>query len=146
MGEIVTIWLVRFKRGGRSGSTGAAGRFGGIIEGDTSRRGRGGVAGGMKMYVVRDIFRCKPGKAKELVAKFKQSIKSMEQLDGFSNVRLMVDAVADYWTVVLESDVATLEQFEQHLREWGTRPDVREAMDGYMELVEGGRREIFRIA
>lgn len=98
------------------------------------------------MYVVRDIFRCKPGKAKELVAKFKQSIKSMEQLDGFSNVRLMVDAVADYWTVVLESDVATLEQFEQHLREWGTRPDVREAMDGYMELVEGGRREIFRIA
>jgi len=98
------------------------------------------------MYVVRDIFRCKPGKAKELVAKFKTSIKSMEQLDGFSNVRLMVDAVADYWTVVLESDVATLEQFEQHLREWGARPEVREAMEGYMELLEGGRREIFRIA
>ena len=98
------------------------------------------------MYVVRDIFRCKPGKAKELIGKFKQSIKSMEQLDGFSNIRLMVDAVADYWTVVLESDVATLEQFEQHLREWGTRPEVREAMDGYMDLVEGGRREIFRIA
>lgn len=98
------------------------------------------------MYVVRDIFRCKPGKAKELIGKFKLSIKSMEQLDGFSNIRLMVDAVADYWTVVLESDVATLEQFEQHLREWGTRPEVREAMDGYMDLVEGGRREIFRIA
>jgi heme-degrading monooxygenase HmoA len=98
------------------------------------------------MYVVRDIFRCKPGKAKELVAKFKKTIKSMEQLDGFSNIRLMVDAVADYWTVVLESDVATLEQFEQHLREWGARPEVRDAMEGYMELVEGGRREIFRIA
>ena len=98
------------------------------------------------MYVVRDIFRCKPGKAKELVVKFKKTIKSMEQLDGFSNIRLMVDAVADYWTVVLESDVATLEQFEQHLREWGARPEVRDAMEGYMELVEGGRREIFRIA
>jgi hypothetical protein len=47
---------------------------------------------------------------------------------------------------VLESDVATLEQFEQHLREWGARPEVRDAMEGYMELVEGGRREIFRIA
>lgn len=98
------------------------------------------------MYVVRDIFRCKPGKAKELVGKFKKSIKSMEQLDGFANIRLMVDAVADYWTVVLESDVATLEQFERHMAEWGARPDVREAMEGYMELVEGGRREIFRIA
>jgi heme-degrading monooxygenase HmoA len=98
------------------------------------------------MYVVRDIFRCKPGKAKELVAKFKKSVKSMEQLDGFSNVRVLVDAVADYWTVVVESDVATLEQFEGHQREWGARPEVREAMEGYMDLVEGGRREIFRIA
>ena len=98
------------------------------------------------MYVVRDIFRCKPGKAKDLVAKFKKTIQSMEQLDGFSNVRLMVDAVADYWTVVLESDVATLEQFERHMREFGARPEVREAMEGYMDLVEGGRREIFKIA
>ena len=98
------------------------------------------------MYVVRDIFRCKPGKAKELVAKFKRTIASMETLDGFSNVRLMVDVVADYWTVVLESDVASLEQFERHMREFGARPEVREAMEGYMDLVEGGRREIFRIA
>lgn len=98
------------------------------------------------MYVVRDIFRCKPGKAKDLIAKFKVTIKSMEQLDGFTNVRLLVDAVADYWTVVLESDVATLEQFERHMREYGARPEVREAMEGYMDLVEGGRREIFRIA
>ncbi|PYQ25703.1 MAG: hypothetical protein DMF56_26710 [Acidobacteria bacterium] len=99
----------------------------------------------MKMYVIRDVFRCKPGKAKELVAKFKQSIGSMEQVDGFVNVRLMVDVVADYWTVVLESDVASLEQFEKHMSEWSSRAEVREAMAGYMDLVEGGRREIFRI-
>jgi heme-degrading monooxygenase HmoA len=98
------------------------------------------------MYVVRDIFRCKPGKAKELIGKFKKTVKSMEQLDGFSNIRILVDVVADYWTVVLESDVATLEQFESHMRDFGARPEVREAMEGYMELVEGGRREIFRIA
>jgi len=97
------------------------------------------------MYVVRDIFRCKPGKAKELVEKFKKSIGSMEQLDGFVNVRLMVDFVADYWTVVLESDIASLEQFEKHMSEWSSRAEVREAMAGYMDLVEGGRREIFRI-
>jgi len=98
------------------------------------------------MYVIRDIFRCKPGKAKELVAKFKASLKSAERDDGFANSRVLVDVVADYWTVVVESDVASLEQFEQHMREWGTRAEVREAMEGYMDLVEGGRREIFRIA
>lgn len=98
------------------------------------------------MYVVRDIFRCKPGKAKDLIGKFKASLKSAEQHDGFSNSRVLVDVVADYWTVVIESDVASLEQFEQHMREFGTRPEVREAMEGYMDLVEGGRREIFRIA
>jgi heme-degrading monooxygenase HmoA len=97
------------------------------------------------MYVVRDVFRCKAGKAKELVAKFKKSIESMERVDGFVNVRLMVDFVADYWTVVLESDVASLEQFEKHMSEWSSRPEVREAMEGYMDLVEDGRREIFRI-
>jgi len=97
------------------------------------------------MYVIRDIFRCKPGKAKDLVGKFKRSIESMERVDGFTNVRLMVDAVADYWTVVLESDVETLDQFERHLQEWGARAEVREAMEGYMDLVDGGRREIFRI-
>lgn len=98
------------------------------------------------MFVVRDIFRCKPGKAKELVAKFRKTVPSMEQLDGFSNIRILVDAVADYWTVVVEADVATLEQFERHMREFGTRAEVREAMDGYMELVDGGRREIWRVA
>lgn len=97
------------------------------------------------MYVVRDIFRCKPGKAKELVEKFKRTVASMEQHDRFRNTRIMVDAVADYWTVVLEADVETLADFERHQAEFGTRPEVREAMAGYMDLVIEGRREIFRI-
>ena len=97
------------------------------------------------MYVVRDIFRCKPGKAKELVEKFKKTVASMETNDRFRNTRVMVDAVAEYWTVVLEADVETLADFEKHMSEYGTRPEVREAMAGYMDLVIEGRREIFRI-
>ena len=97
------------------------------------------------MFVIRDIFRCKPGRAKELAERFKRTIPSCEQHDGFRNCRVMVDAVADYWTVVLECDVEKLEDFEKHMREFGSRPEVREALDGYMELVVEGRREIFRI-
>ena len=98
------------------------------------------------MFVVRDVFRCKPGKAKELVEKFKKTVATMERDDRFTNVRIMVDAIADYWTVVLESDVETLADFEKHMNEFGARPEVREAMAGYMDLVIEGRREIFRLA
>lgn len=97
------------------------------------------------MYVVRDVFRCKPGKAKLLAEKFKRTIPSMEKLDGFKSCKVMVDAVAGYWTVVLEAEVESLAQFEGHMATFGARPEVREALQGYMDLVDGGHREIFRI-
>jgi heme-degrading monooxygenase HmoA len=96
-------------------------------------------------YKVRDVFRCKPGKAKDLVEKFKKTFASMQEVDGFRNPQIMVDAVASYWTVVIESEVDSLERFEKHQNEYSSRPDVREAMAGYMDLVDGGHREIWRI-
>jgi hypothetical protein len=97
------------------------------------------------MYLVRDVFRCKPGKAGELAAKFKRTIPSMESEDRFSNCRVMVDAVANYWTVVLEAEFASLADFEHHMADYSKRADVREAMAGYMDLVDGGHREIFKL-
>src|SRR5215212_6253799 len=97
------------------------------------------------MYKVRDVFRCKPGKAKELVARFKKVIASTEREDGFRNSQILVDMVAEYWTVVLEAELETLDQFEHHMAEFGNRAEVQEAMAGYMELVDSGHREIWRI-
>lgn len=97
------------------------------------------------MYLVRDVFRCKPGKAGELAAKFKKTIPSMESEDRFSNCRVMVDAVANYWTVVLEAEFSSLADFEHHMADYSKRTDVRESMAGYMDLVEGGHREIFKL-
>ena len=97
------------------------------------------------MYLVRDIFQCKPGKAGDLAARLKRTIPSMETHDRFRNCRVMVDAVADYWTVVLEAEFESLSDFERHMAEYSSRADVREAMAGYMDLVQGGRREIFRM-
>ena len=98
------------------------------------------------MYKVRDIFRCKPGKAKELVARFKKVIAVTEREDGFRNSQILVDLVADYWTVVFEAEIESLGQFEHHMAEWGNRAEVQEARAGYMELVDSGHREIWRIA
>jgi hypothetical protein len=97
------------------------------------------------MLLIRDVFNCKPGQAKELVARFSRTLPSMQTKDGLASCRILVDLVADYWTVVLESEAEDLSQFERHMREFGSRPEVQDAMAGYMDLVQGGHREIFRI-
>lgn len=97
------------------------------------------------MFLVRDVFRCKPGKAKDLAERFKRLLPAMERDDHFRNGRVMVDAVATYWTVVLEAEIESLDLFEKHMAEFSQRPEVREVMAGYMELVDGGYRELFRL-
>src|SRR5262245_58280352 len=97
------------------------------------------------MLLIRDVFRCKPGKAGELAKRFQQLVPLMEKEDGFRNCRVLVDLVASYWTVVIESEADDLAQFEGHMQTYGTRPEMRQVMEGYMDLVEGGHREIFRI-
>jgi hypothetical protein len=97
------------------------------------------------MFLIRDVFRCKPGKAAELARRFKQTVPSMEAEDGFTHCRVMVDYVARYWTVVLQAEVDDIAKFDAHMRNFGSRPEVKEALQGYMDLVEGGHREIYRI-
>jgi hypothetical protein len=97
------------------------------------------------VYVVRDVFRCQPGRALELAAMLRATIPSMEVEDGFTRCRVMVDAAGAFWTVVLVAEFVALAQFEHHLRTFGSRPDVRAAMAGYMDLVLDGRREILRV-
>ncbi len=99
----------------------------------------------MTMFVIRDVFQCKPGKARELAERFKRLLPAMERDDHFVNARVMVDAVADYWTVVLEAECASLADFEKHLTEFGSRPEVKEVLSGYMDLVTGGHRELYRL-
>ncbi|HEV8580491.1 MAG TPA: hypothetical protein VGX68_15600 [Thermoanaerobaculia bacterium] len=95
------------------------------------------------MYLVRDIFNAKPGKAKDLVAKFKAMEPIMKEM-GMNGMRVMTDAVAGYWTVVAESEVESLDEYFDMGRRQND-PRAGEIMQGYMDLVEGGRREVFRI-
>ncbi len=96
------------------------------------------------MYLVRDVFHAKPGKAKELVAKFKQGAPLMAKM-GLAPGRVMTDAVAGYWTVVIETEVEKLDSYLDRARGMGGDPELGRIMQGYMDLVEGGHREVFRI-
>jgi hypothetical protein len=97
------------------------------------------------MLLIRDVFRCKPGKSAEVARRLQAIIPSTEAEDGFRDSRVLVDYVGSYWTVVLEGVVDELAQFEHHMRGYASRPEVQEAMRGYTDLVEAGHREIFRI-
>jgi quinol monooxygenase YgiN len=97
------------------------------------------------MIVIRNTFHCKPGKAKELVTKLKASGKAMKSAKLIAGFRVMTDTAATFWTVVLETEHASLEAWESAFPQYGSHAKIQAAMEGYMELVESGRREIWKL-
>jgi hypothetical protein len=95
--------------------------------------------------LIRNVFRCKPGQAKNLIEKLKRSTELMKKAGAVYNERILVDEVATFWTVVIETEVEDMAGFAETMKEYGSRADVQEAMAGYMDMVDSGYREIFRI-
>jgi hypothetical protein len=97
------------------------------------------------MYVVREIMFCKPGKVRPLVDKF-LTVAKLGQNQGFGSMRVMTDISAErYWTVVTETEVANLEEHAETMRKAMQTPELQEAMKGYHDLVDHGRREIYNL-
>lgn len=93
------------------------------------------------MYVVRETFTAKPGHASALAARF----KSLYQLIPEMKTRVLTDAIADFNTVVLETEVDDLGEFEKRMADYGSRQDIRDIMKGYTDSYLTGRREVFRV-
>jgi len=96
------------------------------------------------MYLVRSVFRAKPGQAKALVAKFKTAQPYFDQME-FGSTRILTDAVAGFWTVVVELEVEDLGGYMKMVETRPDNPELERAMAGYMDHVESGHREVFRI-
>lgn len=92
------------------------------------------------MLVIRNVFHCKPGKAKDLVNTMKETFSKNPSMP---KARIMTDVSGGFWTVVLETEAESLDAWEKEMT--GISADVRKAMAGYMDLVTGGYREIFRV-
>jgi hypothetical protein len=99
---------------------------------------------GRKMFVIRDVFRAKAGKGKELVTKFKTASSFMPK-EGVSARRILTDTVAHYWTIVMETEVEKLDTYFGMLNTRPSNPKAEEAMKGYADIVEGGYREILHV-
>ena len=97
------------------------------------------------MFLVRDIMYCKPGKSRPMVEKFLALAKLGEKI-GMGKMRVFTDVSAErYWTVVAETEVASMEQHAEMARKSMQMPEFQDAMKGYHDLVVEGRREIYTV-
>ena len=97
------------------------------------------------MFLVRDIMYCKPGKARPMVEKF-QALSKLSTQMGLGAMRVMTDVSAErYWTVVSEMEVTNLEEYTEISRRSMEMKEFQEAMKGYHDLIESGRREIYKL-
>jgi hypothetical protein len=101
------------------------------------------------MLLVREVFHCRPGKVRPLLEKFQAMGQLMEKAKQ-PRMRLMTDLTGSrYWTLVAEMEVESLGEFEKMMQGGDMNEDMQKEfgriMEGYHDLVESGRREIFRI-
>src|SRR5213078_278307 len=68
------------------------------------------------MYLIREVFQAKPGKAKDLVKMFKQAAPHFEKMGAMKAMKVMTDAVSTYWTVVVESETDDIGSFFSNMR------------------------------
>ena len=101
------------------------------------------------MLLIREIMYCKPGKVRPMVEKF-VAMSALSEKVGMTRMRGMTDFAAErYWTVVAEMEVPDMQALEQMMSApQGSAEDMKqfeEIMKGYHDLVDHGKREIYKI-
>jgi quinol monooxygenase YgiN len=94
------------------------------------------------MYVMQATFKAKPGHAQALADKLAAAARSMASDERVKGWRVLIDHVADFWTVLFEASFEDLDDYFAVI----SRPGARAEMDGYLDLVEGGGRRLFRVS
>jgi len=97
------------------------------------------------MYVIREIVHCKPGKVRSMVEKFRSISNAMKEM-GQEPFRLLTDVTGEpFWTLVAEAKVEKVDDFFSMEEKLMTNEALRKTMADYHDLVESGRREIYRV-
>lgn len=97
------------------------------------------------MYVIREVLHCKPGKVRQMVEKFRQISTVIKDM-GHEPMRLLTDVTGEpYWTVIAEVKVDKIDDFFATEQTLMANETLRKTMADYHELVERGRREIYRL-
>ncbi len=101
------------------------------------------------MLLIREVFHCGPGKVRPLVEKF-LAMNKLSDKAGMAQMRVMTDvAGAPYWTLVAEMEVPSMAEFDKMMQGGGqdaaAMKEMERIMKDYHDLVDSGRREVYRI-
>jgi hypothetical protein len=101
------------------------------------------------MMLIREIMYCKPGKVRPMVEKF-LAMSAIQDKAGLGKIRVMTDYAGErYWTIVGEFEVKNMQEFEDMMAGKGMTEEMtkqfEEIMKGYHDLIDYGRREIYKI-
>jgi hypothetical protein len=97
------------------------------------------------MYVIREVLHCKPGKVRQMAEKFKEISTVLTDM-GQEPMRLLTDVAGEpFWTIVAEARVEKIDDFFAIEQKLMANQALGRAMADYHDLVDSGRREIFRI-
>ena len=97
------------------------------------------------MYVIREVLNCKPGKVRQMVEKFKSISTALTEM-GQEPLRVLTDVTGEpYWTIVAEARVEKIDDFFAMEQKLTSNETLRQTMADYHDLVDRGRREIYRL-
>jgi hypothetical protein len=97
------------------------------------------------MYVIREVLNCKPGKVRHMVEKFRGISTVLTEM-GQEPLRVLTDVTGEpFWTIVVEAKVEKIEDFFAIEQSLMANETLRMTMADYHDLIDRGRREIYRI-
>ena len=80
-----------------------------------------------------------------MVVKFKRISTALNEM-GHEPLRVITDGTGEpYWTIVAESRVEKIDDFFAMEQKLTTNETLRKTMADYHDLVDRGRREIYRL-
>jgi hypothetical protein len=96
------------------------------------------------MIRVRDVFQIEPERMQDAKALAGQMFDALGE-EGRGRFTMMTDLVADFFTLVFESEHEDLATFESAFAGTMSNPDAREVYVKFRATIVSGRREIFTI-
>jgi hypothetical protein len=96
------------------------------------------------MIVVRNSFRVKFGRMKDVLALMKESEQAMKAMSQRPH-RLLTDVSGEFYTLVLEEEYNNLADFEKVGAEMMKAPGWKDWYQKFGALIESGRRDIYTV-
>jgi hypothetical protein len=94
------------------------------------------------MIIVRGVFQEEYGKGGDLVALFKEAREKWPE--QYAD-RILTDASGSFFTVVVETNVESLAEWERRSAEFFTQPEFGDWFARMTPLVQSGSREFYNL-